>query len=144
MNGLSNFPHYFLGRWAFDRRIDDRLAGLTGRVTGEAAFEPGADGLARLDYAETGTLDYGGRRSQASQRYAWVFLGPERVEILNSEGAPLCVVDLAATGVAWACHLCGEDHYETRILVEPTGWRQIWRVAGPRKDYLSETAYRRA
>lgn len=140
MNGASGF----LGRWTFERRIDDRLARLEGRVVGEAVFEPSPETTARLDYREQGTLDYGGRKTPASQRYVWTFLGPSRVEILNSLGHPLCVADLTAEAGVWAHHLCGEDHYETRIVVEPAGWRQVWRVKGPRKDYVSETAYRRA
>jgi hypothetical protein len=44
------------GRWSLERRIDDRRAGLRGRLSGTSVWRADAGGLVQ---EETGTLHYG-------------------------------------------------------------------------------------
>jgi hypothetical protein len=57
------------GRWTLDRRIDDRRAGLTGRLTGTCVWRPDGQGLVQH---ETGILHYGDAAPiRAERRYLW-------------------------------------------------------------------------
>jgi hypothetical protein len=57
------------GRWSLERRIDDRRAGLTGRLEGTCTWRPDAAGLVQ---EEAGTLHYGDAPPiRAERRYLW-------------------------------------------------------------------------
>ena len=128
----------FEGVWQLDRRIEDRRAGVTGRLNGQAVWVPGQGGLV---LTETGTLQYGdGAPMQAERRYLWredaggiaVFFDDERV------------FHWFSAGKTTALHDCPPDLY--RVSYDLTGWPHWsaeWQVNGPRKDYRMQSLYHR-
>ncbi|MEC3861670.1 DUF6314 family protein [Mesobacterium sp. TK19101] len=123
----------FEGRWRLERVIEDRLGGPA-RFSGEAAFVPDGIGLV---YEERGWLDAPAGRFQAERRYLWREDG---------QGIVVCFDDgrfFHRIG-AEAAHWCEADDY--RVRYDFSGWpvwRAVWRVTGPRKDYLMDSVYRR-
>ena len=129
-------PAGLTGRWRVARVIEDRLAGGTARLVGEAVFAPDAEGLC---YDESGTLTLpGGQSLAASRRYLWRF--GATVQVLFADGRLFHILD-PRDPEAELVHLCGEDDYRGRYLVTATGWETEWRVRGPRKDQVSRIAY---
>lgn len=131
---------FFLGAWRFERVIAFLDHDRQGRVVGDARLAELGDG--RLDYYEVGQFHYDGAPTVSWQRYTWRFLGDGRLDILNRDGASLCEIDLGAAAPS-AVHHCGADRYALSMSVTPPVWKQIWRVTGPRKNYRSETEFRR-
>lgn len=130
----------FAGRWRIARRIDDRMAGRVGRLAGMAVFSPQGDGLR---YVETGLLRFPGQPAlEARQSYCWREDG-QGVAVAFSDGRPFH--RFALTGAAsQAAHWCDPDRYEVRYdFAAWPDWSARWKVAGPRKDYVSVTRYRR-
>lgn len=127
----------FEGVWHLDRRIEDRRAGLVGRLEGRAVWVRDHDGL-RL--TETGTLRYGdGAPMQAERRYLWreqaggiaVFFDDLRPFHRFSADQPK------------AMHDCSPDHYQVRYdFSRWPDWHAVWHVTGPRKDYQMDSRYR--
>jgi hypothetical protein len=134
--GLADFE----GDWRLERRIEDALAGETWTFAGQARFAPVDGGF---DYTETGTLSGpGGRTMQAERRYLWQ-AGPGGVDLYFADGAYFHHIS-AGEARPEAEHLCGEDLY--RVAYDFTDWpcwRAVWRVAGPRKDYVLHSSYAR-
>ncbi len=129
----------FAGHWQIDRVIDDRRAGQTGTLTGFAQFTREDRGLW---YHETGLLTLGPAAPMAATRdYLWRQDGA-LIAVDYADGRPFHAFD-PATPVA--CHLCLPDDYQVRydFGLWPV-WSAVWRVSGPRKDYLMTTTYRPA
>ncbi len=140
-------PPDLVGRWRFERTVDDRYAGQRLRVEGEALLAP-VDGDVRWD--ETGLL----RRD-----------GADPVEVRRT--LLLVRAGSADPGVGWRVtfedgrpfhpwtpgsevdHPCLADRYRGLVVGTratgggPTGWRTTWWVAGPTKDHTIVTDYRR-
>ncbi len=134
----------FEGRWHLTRRIEDARAGSTGSFEGIASFTPDDDGLI---YEEVGELRLpqgpNGRSSfQATRRYLWR-AEEDGLLVLFDDGRDFHRIGLvgdAATGF----HHCPPDDYEVSYnFARWPDWRAIWRVSGPRKDYMMITDYRR-
>lgn len=132
MKGLADFE----GVWTLNRRIEDRRAGLTGQLDGQASFDAGQGGLI---LTETGSLRYGdGAPLQAERRYLWrseaggiaVFFDDER---------PFHWFSAEATN---ANHDCPPDLYHVQydFSAWPV-WTARWQVTGPRKDYVMTSRY---
>lgn len=138
MSGMTEKE--FVGRWRFERGIEDARAGQVIRVQGIARFEP-RDG--HVLYVEDGELHLPGQAPmRAERRYLWAFDGAE-VAVRFDDGRPFHQFrpDGKAEGTA---HLCGEDLY--KVAYDFTGWpvwTSVWQVQGPRKDYCSRTRYER-
>ena len=126
------------GRWRLDRHIRDHRAAAEGFLTGEAVFTPQAGGL---EYRETGELRYAGQSPvRAERRYLWRE-SAGRVAVLFDDGRPFHDFPLGA-GLAEAVHDCAPDRYGVSYdFTDVPRWRAVWRVRGPRKDYLMTSRY---
>ncbi len=127
----------FAGNWRIMREIADQKAGQVGRLTGEARFTADAEGLA---YHESGWLEMGGGRMQATRDYLWRE-GAERVDVLFGDGRYFHSFDLGQSAPE-AAHWCDPDQYDvTYDFSDWPCWRSVWIVKGPRKDYRMETQF---
>lgn len=132
----------FTGHWQVERRIDDRLAGRTGRFTGTARFTPVADGLA---YREKGHLEMDGAPPMtASRADLWREDFPGTISVCFEDGRPFHRIVTGET-IATDVHDCPPDLYRVRYdFAAWPDWSTEWQVRGPRKDYTMTTTYRRA
>lgn len=136
--GMETPLYDFLrGTWSVNRRIEDRLGGGEGRFAGTARFE----GETTLAYREAGMLEVGGAAYPAERRYRWE-CGIAGAEVRHGDGSPFHAFTVT-DGAASARHLCGDDLYRGTYRFDAEGWRVVWIVTGPRKDYTSVTEYRR-
>ncbi|WP_413869689.1 DUF6314 family protein [Albidovulum sp.] len=128
----------FAGRWRVERRIDDRLGGVTGRFEGGAWFRPVPQGLA---YREEGRLRLGaGPEVVAVRDYLWREEGG-RIVVDHADGRPFHAFDPTAPE---GSHWCDPDDYRVRYdFSRWPEWRAEWTVRGPRKDYRMESIYTR-
>ncbi|MBM9595233.1 DUF6314 family protein [Roseitranquillus sediminis] len=126
----------FAGRWALERRIEDRRAGQVLRLEGRVTLAPTAGGL---DVAEEGRLQLpDGTSLAAVRRYRWHRAGPV-IAVDFDDGRPFHQFDPAVPR-ALAEHFCGADSY--RVTYDFTAWPRwtvTWQVGGPRKNYVSES-----
>jgi hypothetical protein len=124
----------FEGRWRIARRIEDAWMGTTGLFEGVARFEPDGDGLT---YTEVGELRLPQEVPMTARR---TFLWREdngAICVLYDDGRPFHKI-AAGARVAQDWHDCAPDTYEvTYNFTQWPGWRMIWKVQGPRKDYVS-------
>ncbi|BDZ48349.1 hypothetical protein GCM10025867_05900 [Frondihabitans sucicola] len=137
-------PPDLVGRWAFERVVDDRLAGQTIGVEGAAVFSRRDD--TTIDWREQGTMHLpSGDVPVTTHR------------VLTREGAGPWSVDFAdGRGFhAWATgtellHDCAPDLYRGRLDPEPASatagvapgaWTMRWAATGPAKDYVIDTRY---
>ena len=131
----------FAGHWRVTREIEDARAGTRAEFDGEAWFEGDARELA---YREAGRLILPGQAPmQAERRYFW-----------RAADGDICVLfeDLRpfhefALGISTpeAHHDCPPDSYDVRYdFADWPRWSAVWRVAGPRKDYVMRSHYRRS
>jgi hypothetical protein len=130
----------FAGRWRIDRRIEDRLGGREGVFTGMAVLTPADAGLA---YEETGDLRFpGAAPMRAERRYLWR-AEAGRIVVDFADGRPFHGFPLGE-GAAEAGHDCPPDLYRVDYdFGRWPGWRAVWEVTGPRKDYRMVSDYRR-
>jgi hypothetical protein len=126
------------GRWRLARRIVN-ADGSEAVLEGETVFRRA--GL-RLIQEEEGWLRLpgGGAPLRATRRYLWT--GAKGwLEVSFADNRPFHTVPL---GVARpeTVHLCDPDRYA--VAYDFTGWpewRSVWRVEGPRKDYVMTSDY---
>ncbi|MCU4655134.1 DUF6314 family protein [Roseibacterium sp. SDUM158016] len=132
MIGLSDLE----GRWLLGRVIEDRRAGLTGRLEGTATWAPDGVGLVQV---EKGLLRYGDAPPmQAERRYLWRAAG-EGLEVLFEDGRPFHVL---APGRLSDTHLCAPDTYVmSYVFGDGPGFATVCEVRGPRKDMRIESRY---
>lgn len=127
------------GRWRLDRRIEDRRAGLTGHLVGEAVWRRDGD-IWRQE--ETGLLRYGaGAPMRADRVYLWRAEGGG-FAVFFDDGRPF---HRWAPGAPAARHHCAPDVYDVAydLRAWPV-WTQTWRVTGPRKDAVITSRFSRA
>ena len=131
----------FLGRWHFDRHIEDRLAGHVLRGTGEAQFT--STGKGQMRYDETVLLEVPGQGPMSgTRRYLWDARG-HAIDIRFDDGRPFHAVDLEAAA-SKDTHRCDPDLYRvTYVFGTWPLWSARWEVTGPTKSYVMETAFRR-
>ncbi len=129
----------FAGRWRLKRTIEDVRGGRTGRLTGEARFEPAPGGLA---YHEAGTLAFeGGPPMHAERRYLWRNGGAGTIEVLFEDGRFFHRFD-GEDLAPGSSHPCDPDAYRVRYDFRAwPRWQAEWRVTGPRKDYAMVSSY---
>ncbi|MBT0957139.1 trigger factor [Alphaproteobacteria bacterium KMM 3653] len=130
-------PHDFLARrWQLARVIEDSLTASTTRFAGQASVtETGA----HWTYAETGHLYLASGQSLVAERsYLWQPSG-QGVDISFPDGRAFHRMDLSGGGDH---HWCDPDSYDvTYSFAHWPAWRAVWRVKGPRKDYVMTTDY---
>jgi hypothetical protein len=137
---MDNNHRYFAGIWGLSRRIIDRRAGIIGRLSGTAQFQPDQTWLS---YEESGHLRYGGHSGMASQSYRWGILDNGQIDVCFKDGRLFHRLDLSE-GMAMVDHQCAADHYRGfyRLLSEDR-WVASWHVTGPRKDLTLVSLYHR-
>lgn len=135
MPQLSDFE----GRWRIARRIEDQWMGVTGLFDGIARFVPDGQGLS---YREVGELRLPQEAPMAaSRRYLWRE-DDGAIAVLYEDGRPFHRIRPGAP-VVWDLHDCAPDSYEvTYNFTRWPEWRMIWKVQGPRKDYVSISDFR--
>lgn len=137
---VNNLPAFLQGEWHLERRVWDRRVGQEGRLTGSARFLPEAGGLL---YREEGRLTFGDHEGPALQSYRYAFPAPGRAAVHFADGRFFHDLDLTA-GRWTATHLCEPDRYDGAFAaLGPDAWRAVWTVAGPRKDLVLDSTYRR-
>ena len=130
----------FGGNWTLERRIEDALSGQILRFSGTARFTPGAPGLV---CDEAGEMRLPGQPPMpAGRRYLWRVQGGD-IAVLFADGRPFHLIGPGARPEA--VHDCPPDLYRVRYDFRRwPDWEAEWRVQGPRKSYVSVTAYRPA
>jgi len=131
---------FLCGAWRLERDVEDRRAAVTGRLSGRAIFRPdGPD----LRYREDGTLSLGDYRGVFYRSYRYRFPDSARAAVAFEDARPFHELDLSRG--AWrATHHCGADLYEGRFTVsDEDTWCAVWRVTGPRKDWLLSSRFQR-
>lgn len=139
-------PTELIGKWNFERFIDDRRSGSRSSASGSCELV--LEGADLILWREHGMLRHAGLELPTSRDL--------RIERGNrDDGATWHVTfDDGRYFHPWLPgemveHPCGADHYEGFIeLIEATGaidsWRVRWRVRGPDKDLRIETLLSRA
>jgi len=131
----------FAGRWAIDRRIEDAQSGEILEGCGTVEFRAAPDG--GLIYDETLWLRFPGRPAvHGTRRYLWRAAGAE-IAVFFEDGRPFHRIALGGTA-ACDSHDCAPDLYRGDYDFSSwPDWSVRWRAAGPRKDYVSTTVFRR-
>ena len=127
----------FVGDWRLTRRIS-HSDGSVARFEGRAVFAPDPAGLR---YHESGDLVLpGGQRMTGERSYLWREAGAQ-IAVAFADGRPFHVIDPADPR---AHHSCAPDSYDVRYaFCDWPRWHCVWRVQGPRKDYVMESHYTR-
>ncbi|MSO92933.1 MAG: hypothetical protein EXQ86_05975 [Rhodospirillales bacterium] len=137
---VPDLRRYLTGRWTVSRAIEDRARTTTGAFEGAAMFAPDGDDLR---YFETGRLLVEAYEGEAFRAYRYVFPAPARALVMFEDGSAFHDLDLS-NGTWDATHACAPDVYEGRYTAASAdAWQVVWRVRGPRKDLMLETAYKR-
>lgn len=126
------------GRWTLEREIDDRRAGLKGRLTGTCTWRRDGHGLVQ---EEAGTLLYGGAAPiRAERRYFWQADG-DGLAVFFEDGRPF---HRLGPGRLSDRHDCAPDTYDVAYVFDGNDrFSTTWRVTGPRKDHLIHSFYTR-
>jgi hypothetical protein len=129
------------GRWRLTRLIRN-ADGSEATLDGTAVFRRA--GL-RLVQEEDGWLALPGSAAplRATRRYVWT-AEKARLEVLFEDNRPFHTVPLGVARPA-TTYLCDPDRYA--VSYDFTGWphwRSVWRVEGPRKDYVMTSDYQPA
>ena len=130
----------FEGRWRLYREIEDRMAQTELVFEGRAQLDRAGAGLTYVEDGQWTKSTWG--KTRASRCYLW-----------RAEGDRICVdyedgraFHSFAPGLA-TCesgHDCAPDRYDVTYRFHlPELWKADWRVAGPRKNYISRTRYTR-
>jgi len=127
----------FEGEWVLDRVIEDARAGVTGRLTGCAAFALDRNGLR---YTETGALELPGQPPMtATRRYLWR-TGDRGIGVHFEDGRFFHLI--GSGDCPEARHDCAPDLYLVRYDFRHwPRWSACWTVRGPRKDYVMRSTY---
>lgn len=131
----------FEGPWQLSRQIEDRKAGHV--ITGQGSCVFAADGPERMIYDEEIVLNVPGQAPlSGTRRYFWEQHGRE-IAVLFSDGRGFHRLTPGRSG-SEDVHICDPDLYRGRYdFANWPQWTAIWRVTGPRKDYVMTTKYRR-
>ena len=122
----------FLGEWRLSREIA-QADGSVARFEGVARWVSRADGGA--DYSETGALITPQGRFAAERRYLW----DGDLRVYFDDGRFFHAVP---AGGGAAGHWCDPDQYD--VTYDFSGWPEwtaVWRVRGPRKDYVMTSRF---
>lgn len=124
------------GSWTLERRIEDRRAGLIGRLSGTCSWHPDDAGLVQ---EETGTLYYGDAPPiRAERRYLWRASG-DTLTVFFEDGRAFHQI---APGRLSDRHDCAPDTYDVTYVFGVAGmFSTVWQVVGPRKDQVIHSLY---
>ncbi len=131
---------YFKGGWKFFRKISDHKTGIEATVNGTVVFSGNRQ---ILNYAEIGSMEYGGYKGQARQNYLYQFTSPATARVLFKTNRLFHELDLS-TGQSEVGHLCQQDRYDGHYrLRDAANWSLDWKIVGPRKNCFISTDYHR-
>ncbi|MBN2740525.1 MAG: trigger factor [Rhodobacteraceae bacterium] len=127
----------FAGEWRLTRQITHG-DGSVAHFVGRAAFTPEETGLR---YHETGDLILpGGQRMVGERSYLWREAGAQ-IAVTFADGRAFHVFDPTDPK---AHHFCAPDRYDVSYAFgDWPRWQAVWRVTGPRKDYVMESHFAR-
>jgi hypothetical protein len=126
------------GRWRLSRVIRD-ADGSEARLHGVAVFRREGDGFVQEEEGWL-TLPGGGAPLRATRRYLWAD-GEGGLEVRFEDGRPFHTVQLGVERPE-AAHECAPDVYRVAYdFGDWPRWRAVWRVTGPRKDYVMTSDY---
>jgi hypothetical protein len=133
--GLADFQ----GDWVFTRLVADPNGTPTARVEGIVSFRRGEGGLVAEERGRMRLED--GPELAAERRTIWRQDG-RLIRVFFGDGRPFHHFDPA--GATEAEHVCTPDLYRVAYdFGRFPNWRSVWRVTGPRKDYVMTTDHRR-
>lgn len=141
----NQLKSYLQGEWSIQRRIGDHRSGLQHRFDGVGVFS--AIGLDSLAFVENGLLISADQTFEAEQKQFWTFEKTPSVSVAFGDGRhfhDLEVPHVPSTIPVVVQHFCEPDQYEgTYLFAAQDHWSVVWRVNGPRKDYLSHSDFYR-
>lgn len=130
-------PTALIGRWLFERLIEDFATGQRSSAMGSCEFVAAGENL--ILWHEQATLEHGQQQFTASRD----------LRIERTDGAWHVHFGDGRYFHPWSTtaqvtHPCGEDLYQGRIEIDPATdpvetWQITWRIHGPRKDLRIET-----
>jgi len=124
----------FEGRWRVARRIEDEWMGSNCLFDGVVRFTPDGAGLT---YSEVGELKLPKEAPIPAQRKLLWRRADDGIAVFFDDGRPFHRI-AAGARVVQDWHDCEPDSYEvTYNFTRWPKWRMIWKVCGPRKDYVS-------
>jgi hypothetical protein len=133
----------FEGDWRLERRIVHAGGQGDARLSGTARFLRSGSALV---HEETGTLWVDGDAGpglQAVRRYLWR-AEAEWIDVCFEGGGPFHRISLGVPRTE-ATHLCAPDRYEVGYdFSRWPDWQTVWRVTGPRKDYVMTSRFARS
>lgn len=128
----------FEGRWTLDRTIENAV-GPDATFRGTATFTRDGEGLI---LQEVGEMTVAGQPPlRATRGYLWR-QGPAGIDVYFDDGRYFHhIADGAASEDR---HDCAPDLYQVAYdFRDWPVWSTIWRVTGPRKDYVMRTRFQR-
>lgn len=129
----------FEGRWTVARQIENAV-GPDAVFTGRVLFEPGEGGLV---HREEGQITFDGQTAMTATRvYVWR-AAAAGVDVFFDDGRYFH--HIADGKNPSDRHDCVPDVYD--VAYDFSGWPRwssVWRVTGPRKDYVMRTRFERA
>jgi hypothetical protein len=130
---LDLAPTDLLGRWVLRRTVHDRLADLTGTVTGTTELTALEDGTVR--WHETGTMVLGDRATPVWRTLSVRPTTDGRWRVHFADDRPF-------HDWVWGArveHACAPDDYTGLLTGTPERWTVRWRARGPAKDLVLES-----
>ncbi|OEC96705.1 MULTISPECIES: DUF6314 family protein [unclassified Rhizobium] len=125
----------FLGSWEVKRRIIDRSNRSLVTFEGQAFVTP-------VQFEEHGDTRSGHATLRSSRTYRLDQAAGDLVVRFPNLSEFIRIGEGASQRVT---HHCGADLYQGRLFFRtPDAWAEMWRVRGPRKNYLSLAHYRRS
>lgn len=146
LDGVVRFPEHltdFAGQWRVERRINDRKTGQI--LTGQGAVDLTQITAGHLRYSEQITLTLPNAQPLEGRRtYEWHGHESGWIEVSFDDDRPFHRIRMGQA-VSTDDHWCAPDTYAARydFSVWPI-WSAVWTVAGPHKNYVSQTWYRHA
>jgi hypothetical protein len=142
---INDLRQYLTHHWHLQRHVihhdTHQIAYISGAASWQATDEE--DAICSLLYRETGIIQLSNYTGTATQTYCYMFPSSTVAEVYFSDGRFFYTLDLT-TSHCEIQHPCGEDMYHGVFdAVSDTTYQQIWRVAGPCKDYTSYTTLTR-
>ncbi|MFJ6172034.1 DUF6314 family protein [Curtobacterium sp. NPDC092190] len=130
-------PTDLLGDWTLRRTVDDRLAGVTGTVTGSTTLTLTTPDEVRWD--ESGTMTFDGRVVPVSRTLV-VRRGPDGRWTVHFADGRVFHDWVWGTTVE---HACAPDDYTGVLDGDAECWTVRWRARGPAKDHRLDSVLQR-
>ncbi|TGB13708.1 DUF6314 family protein [Streptomyces sp. MZ04] len=139
--GVPDVLRYLAGTWQVERTARDLAGDAAGHFSGATAFTWADGGLL---HHESGTFTWQGTARPAERTLRFLpGAAPGTADVRFADGRPFHDLDLR-TGRHRTDHPCAQDLYRGEFAVyDEDHWWTRWRVAGPAKDLILTTEYRR-